>query len=274
MPKRKRDALSHGAALLSMRGIRLSSLCFLMHLLQDKISTIPVLENRDLQDAIKPRGVRFYSLNFNNTLRWLPGRAGEGETTLYFVQYKVYGQSKWQNKEECWGIQSHFCDLTEETSDAYEAYYSRVQAASTDVRSDWSLSCRFTPWRETMIGPPTIKVVHSNKFVILKLQAPRSAYKRKRGSMIPMTNYYDLLYQVFIINNLLDGLSHRHTCMTSCFSSLCLKQHSVLVYEGKDKVIKIEDLRPGISYCIVARTSVLVLGRSSAYSNRQCTVLL
>lgn len=58
-----------------------------------------------------------------------------------------------------------------------------------------------------MIGPPTIKVLHSNKFIILKLQAPRSAYKRKRGSMIPMTNYYDLLYQVFIINNLLDEVS-------------------------------------------------------------------
>lgn len=39
MPKRKRDALSHGAALVSMRGIGLSSLCFLMHLLQDKISS-------------------------------------------------------------------------------------------------------------------------------------------------------------------------------------------------------------------------------------------
>ncbi|XP_010705554.1 interleukin-22 receptor subunit alpha-2 isoform X2 [Meleagris gallopavo] len=179
-------------------------------------AAILVLENRDLRDAIKPQGVRFYSLNFNNTLRWLPGRAGEGETTLYFVQYKVYGQSKWQNKEECWGIQSHFCDLTEETSDAYEAYYGRVQAASTDIRSDWSLSCRFTPWRETMIGPPTIKVVHSNKFVVLKLRAPRSAYKRKRGSMIPMTNYYDLLYQVFIINNLLDEVprrkAHKDTC--------------------------------------------------------------
>lgn len=256
MPKRKRDALSHGAALVSMRGIGLSSLCFLMHLLQDKISTILVLENQDLRDAIKPREVRFYSLNFNNTLRWQPGRAGEGETTLYFVQYKVYGQSKWHNKEECWGIQSLFCDLTEETSDAYEPYYGRVQAASDGVHSNWSLSSRFTPWRETMIGPPTIKVLHSNKFIILKLQAPRSAYKRKRGSMIPMTNYYDLLYQVFIINNLLD------------------EQHRVLVYEGKDKVIKIEDLRSGVSYCIVARTSVLVLGRSSAYSSRQCTVLL
>lgn len=55
-----------------------------------------------------------------------------------------------------------------------------------------------------MIGPPTVTVVHSNKSIIVKLQAPRSPYKRKRGSKIPMTNFYDLLYQVFIINNLLD----------------------------------------------------------------------
>jgi len=58
-----------------------------------------------------------------------------------------------------------------------------------------------------MIGPPTVTVVHSNKSIILKLQAPRSPYKRKTGSKIPMTNYYDLLYQVFIINNLLDEVS-------------------------------------------------------------------
>lgn len=71
-----------------------------------------------------------------------------------------------------------------------------------------------------------------------------------------MTNYYDLLYQVFIINNLLD------------------EQHRVLVYEGKDKVVKIEDLRHGVSYCIVAKMYVPTLDRSSAYSSRQCTMLL
>jgi len=45
------------------------------------------------------------------------------------------------------------------------------------------------------------------------------------------------------------------------------------VYEGKDKVIKIEDLRPGVSYCVMAKTYVPMLDRSSAYSSRQCTVL-
>ncbi|XP_010184761.1 PREDICTED: interleukin-22 receptor subunit alpha-2, partial [Mesitornis unicolor] len=139
---------SHGAALLSMRGITLSSLCLLMHLIQDEITTILVVENQDLQDLIKPQKVEFRSLNFKSTLHWQPGRARETRDTVYFVQYKTYGQSTWQNKDDCWGIQSHICDLTNETSDIREPYYGRVKAASADVYSDWTLSCRFTPWRE------------------------------------------------------------------------------------------------------------------------------
>ncbi|XP_069708045.1 interleukin-22 receptor subunit alpha-2 isoform X2 [Phaenicophaeus curvirostris] len=245
---------SHGAALLSMRGIKLSSLCLLIHLLQDEIAIL-VLENQDLQDLIKPQNVEFHSLNLNSTLHWQPGRAGEARETFYFVQYKVYGQSKWQNKDECWGIQNHVCDLTNETSDIQEPYYGRVKAASAHIYSNWSLSCRFTPWRETKIGPPTVTVVHSTKSLTVKLQAPLSPYKRRRGSKIPMTNYYDLIYQIFIINNLLE------------------EQHRVLVYEGKDKIIKIEDLRPGISYCVEAKTYMPALDRSSVYSSRQCTML-
>ncbi|XP_030303552.1 interleukin-22 receptor subunit alpha-2 isoform X3 [Calypte anna] len=225
---------NHGAALLSMRGISLASLCLLMHLFQDKITMILVLENQDLRDSIKPQKVEFRSFNFNTSLHWQPGRAREPRDIIYFVQYKVYGQSTWHNKDDCWGIQNHCCDLTNETSDIREPYYGRVKAVSDGIYSDWSLSCRFTPWQESMIGPPTITVVHSNKFILLKLQAPRSPYRRKRGSKIPMTNYYDLLYHVFITNNLLD------------------KHDKVLMYEGKEKIIKIEDLRPGASYCIMA----------------------
>lgn len=60
-----------------------------------------------------------------------------------------YGQSTWQNKDECWGISSRICDLTHETSDIQEPYYSRVRAAWAGVYSNWSLSRRFTPWRES-----------------------------------------------------------------------------------------------------------------------------
>uniref|UniRef100_A0A8C3RI13 Interleukin-22 receptor subunit alpha-2 n=1 Tax=Chelydra serpentina TaxID=8475 RepID=A0A8C3RI13_CHESE len=224
--------------------------------------------NQELQELIKPQKVEFHSLNFNNTLHWQPGRAATGDI-IYFVQYKVscplayqvghptwYGQSLWKNKEECWGIREVFCDLTHETSDIREPYYGRVKSVSAGVHSDWNTSSRFTPWRETKIGPPSVNVTPRNKSIKLKLQAPNSPYTRRRGSKISMTNYYDLVYRVFLINNMLE------------------EKNKKLVYEGTDKVVKIEDLKPEVSYCVVVATYLPVLDRSSGYSSKTCTVPL
>ncbi|XP_067398626.1 interleukin-22 receptor subunit alpha-2 isoform X2 [Emydura macquarii macquarii] len=213
-----------------------------------------VTGNQELQGLIKPQKVEFHSLNFNNTLHWQPGCAATGDI-IYFVQYKVYGQSTWRNKEECWGIHAVFCDLTHETSDIREPYYGRVKSVSAGVHSDWNTSCRFTPWREK-IGPPSVNVTPRKKSIKLKLQAPNSPYERRRGRKIPMTNYYDLFYRVFLISNTLD------------------EKHKILVHEGTDRVVKIEDLKPEVSYCIVVETYVPVLDRSSVYSSKKCTVPL
>uniref|UniRef100_A0A7M4DZP3 Interleukin 22 receptor subunit alpha 2 n=1 Tax=Crocodylus porosus TaxID=8502 RepID=A0A7M4DZP3_CROPO len=240
-----------------------------------------ILENQELQQRIRPQRVEFYSINFNNTLHWQPGRVGKGEDITYFVQYKVfepdkgnysvppavnqhphccskgiYGQSSWKNKEECWQIHKSLCDLTYETSDVREPYYSRVKSVSAGVHSNWTVSCRFTPWRETIIGPPSVTVTPRNGSIMLKLKAPSSPYKRKKGSKISMAQFYHLLYQVFLINNLPN------------------EKHKMLVYEGTDKVFKIENLKPGVSYCIVAKIFVAVLDRSSAYSSKECAVPL
>ncbi|XP_050805849.1 interleukin-22 receptor subunit alpha-2 [Gopherus flavomarginatus] len=241
----------HAAALLTML-IKHYPLYSLIHLLWTGVT---VSGTRELQELIKPQKVEFHSLNFNNTLHWQPGRAATDEI-IYFVQYKVYGQSLWKNKEECWGIREDFCDLTHQTSDIREPYYGRVKSVSAGVHSDWNTSSRFTPWRETKIGPPSVNVTPRNKSIQLKLQAPNSPYTRRRGSKIPMTNYYDLLYRVFLINNMLN------------------EKNKILAYEGTDKVVKIEDLKPEVSYCIVVTTYLPVLDRSSVYSSKKCTVPL
>ncbi|KYO19071.1 interleukin-22 receptor subunit alpha-2 isoform A [Alligator mississippiensis] len=231
-------------------------LCLIKCLLWSGVSAALILENQELQQRIRPQRVEFYSINFNNTLHWQPGRVGKGEDITYFVQYKVYGQSSWKNKEECWQIHEGLCDLTYETSDVREPYYSRVKSVSAGVHSNWTISCRFTPWRETIIGPPSVTVTPRNRSITLKLKAPSSPYKRKKGSKISMAYFYHLLYQVFLINNLPN------------------EKHKMLVYEGTDKVFKIENLKPGVSYCIVAKIFVAVLDRSSAYSRKECTVPL
>ncbi|MBZ3884898.1 Interleukin-22 receptor subunit alpha-2 [Sciurus carolinensis] len=85
-------------------------------------------------DSLKPQRVQFRSRNFHNILHWQPGRTLTGNSSTYFVQYKMYGQRQWQNKEDCWGIQELFCDLTNETSDLQEPYYGREQQVYEGAR--------------------------------------------------------------------------------------------------------------------------------------------
>ncbi|PNJ78740.1 interleukin-22 receptor subunit alpha-2 isoform X3 [Pongo pygmaeus] len=103
-------------------------------------------------ESLKPQRVQFQSRNFHNILQWQPGRALTGNSSVYFVQYKIYGQRQWKNKEDCWGTQELFCDLTSETSDIQEPYYGRVRAASAGSYSEWSMTPRFTPWWERAKG--------------------------------------------------------------------------------------------------------------------------
>ena len=60
-----------------------------------------------------------------------------------------YGERQWKNKENCWGIQEFFCDLTNETSDIWEPYYGRVRTTLAGIHSGWTMTQRFTPWWES-----------------------------------------------------------------------------------------------------------------------------
>ncbi|XP_028904023.1 interleukin-22 receptor subunit alpha-2 isoform X2 [Ornithorhynchus anatinus] len=155
------------------------------------------VESQTISEFIQPHDVEFQSFNFNNTLHWKIKQTHTSHRAVYFVQYKMYGQN-WKNKEECWGIQEDFCDLTNETSAVRDPYYGRVKAALAGVSSGWSISSRFNPWWDTKVGPPShIRVSRSNGLISVTFQAPNSPYKSKNGSNIPMSNYHSLSFQVY-----------------------------------------------------------------------------
>nr|XP_033793468.1 interleukin-22 receptor subunit alpha-2-like [Geotrypetes seraphini] len=215
--------------------------------------THKISNNLELQDSIKPEKVEFSSVNFNSVLQWQPGRH-ISSSTVYFVQYKMYGEKEWIKKMECWGIDEFFCDLTQETSDVREPYYGRVKAVSSGIHSDWNTSWRFIPWWETKIGPPLLKMNPCNRSIEVEIKAPSSPYKGKNGRKISMKKYYDLSYRVFITHNSMCG-THK-------------------LYEGKNRIIKIENLTPGTKCCFIAETYLPVLDRSSEHSSELCTVPL
>ncbi|XP_074904823.1 interleukin-22 receptor subunit alpha-1 [Buteo buteo] len=113
--------------------------------------------------------VAFSSTNFENILTW-ETEADIPPGTLFDVEYKQYGEEFWLNKSECRSITQPFCNLTRETENFSELYYGRVRATGQNYcSSDWVLSERFEPRKETIIGAPEVEYipyVRSIKFLI------------------------------------------------------------------------------------------------------------
>ncbi|XP_036759588.2 interleukin-22 receptor subunit alpha-2 isoform X1 [Manis pentadactyla] len=208
------------------------------------------VETHPAYESLKPQRVYFQSRNFHNILHWQPGRACAGNNNIYFVQYKMYGQRQWKNKEDCWGIQEFFCDLTNETSDIWEPYYGRVRTTSAGIHSGWTMTRRFTPWWETKIDPPLMNITQVNGSSLVILHAPNLPYRDQKGKTEPMENYYVLVYRVFVINNSL--------------------QTEQKVYEGIQRVVEIEALVRHKGSCVVADIYQPMLDRRSQRSEERC----
>ncbi|KAH0515018.1 Interleukin-22 receptor subunit alpha-2 [Microtus ochrogaster] len=208
------------------------------------------LETQPTHGSLKPRNVQFQSRNFHNILRWQPGSFLTGNGSVYFVQYKMYGQRQWKNKTDCWGTTALFCDLTNETLDLYEPYYGRVMTARAGSYSAWSMTPRFTPWWETKLDPPAVTTVPVNGSLLVLLRAPELPYRNRKGNNTSMENYYNLVYRVFLIDNLVE------------------KEQKA--YEGTQRTVQIEGLTPRSGYCIVAEIYRPMLGRKSPRSGRRC----
>nr|XP_006014110.2 PREDICTED: interleukin-22 receptor subunit alpha-2-like [Latimeria chalumnae] len=166
-------------------------------------STQNIKDASELHELIKPQQVKFHSENLKNVLHWQPG-SYKDNNTVYFVQYKMYGDKHWFHKQKCWGISSTFCDLTSETCDYSEPYFARVSAARISVQSDWVRTQTFTPRTETNIGPPSALVIPKKKSIKVRLTAPYSPLKGRNGQLISMEAFYKLQYRVYIIKNSLD----------------------------------------------------------------------
>nr|XP_035953752.1 interleukin-22 receptor subunit alpha-2 isoform X1 [Halichoerus grypus] len=212
-----------------------------------------ILETQSAHECLKPQRVHFQSRNFHNILRWQPGRACTSTSSIYFVQYKTYGQRQWKNKEDCWGILEFFCDLTNETSDIQEPYYGRVRTTSAGIHSGWTMTQRFTPWWETKIDPPVMNITQVNGSLLVILHAPNLPYRDQKGKNVSIENYYELVYRVFIIKNSLE------------------KEQKV--YEGASRVVEIGALAPHSGYCVVAEMYQPMLDRRSQRSEERCVEL-
>ncbi|KAM9268197.1 interleukin-22 receptor subunit alpha-1 [Morus bassanus] len=132
----------------------------------------------------------FSSTNFENILTW-ETEADIPPGTVFDVQYKQYGDKSWLNKRECQSITQPFCNLTRETENFMEHYYARVRATGQNCcSSDWVLSERFEPRKETIVGAPEVEYIPYVRSIKFLIRAPYTPLRDEDDRQLTIEDIY------------------------------------------------------------------------------------
>ncbi|XP_039595609.1 interleukin-22 receptor subunit alpha-1-like [Polypterus senegalus] len=154
------------------------------------LAGIIVVHGDDLPKNI----VAFTSVNLENILNW---KISEDPGYNYTVQYKKYGNKKWEEKPECYQIKEHSCNLTMETQDYNEDYCAQVIMVSDTVTQIMQTG-RFNSKRETNFGPPDVTVIPTERSIKFSVQLPWIPYTEQTLDGI----YEDITYYVKFSNHM------------------------------------------------------------------------
>ncbi|XP_072355766.1 uncharacterized protein [Scyliorhinus torazame] len=193
-----------------------------------------------------PSNVHFWSIDLQNIVHWELARE-KGCRILSAVQYKVYGEKDWRNKEECQNITITECDLSNETADIEEYYYARVRAVSGTGFSDWNKSGRFNPKVETRISSPKVRVETGVGSISIILTAPNKWKNNKAISLAEV--FQELKYNLSVINR---------------------KTKNTLIFLEGSRLKKVDALEHDTTYCVTAQSVEYSFYRISQPSEIVC----
>ncbi|XP_038655374.1 interleukin-20 receptor subunit alpha-like [Scyliorhinus canicula] len=186
-----------------------------------------------------PSNVHFWSIDLQNIVHWELAREDECRI-LSAVQYKVYGEKDWRNKEECQNITITQCDLSNETADYEEHYYARVRAVSGTGFSDWNKSGRFNPKMETIISSPKVTVQTGVGSISITLTPPNKWKNNKAISLAEVIQ--ELKYNLSVINR---------------------KTKTTLIFLEGSRFKKVDALEHDTTYCVTAQYSLYRISQPS-----------
>ncbi|XP_053185068.1 interferon alpha/beta receptor 2-like [Scomber japonicus] len=187
-----------------------------------------------------PSNVSIYSFNMEHTLSFLPGP----ETppgTHFTVQILRFRKSTWRPVTGCSElVVGQTCNLTRVFKDQFGTYQARVQAFTPNQNqtSEWTLSKRFQPQTDTVMGPPDVSVSGCGNCLLLYVTVPKT---------LGLEQYEQLqsLYRELHIH------VHRTRDGVQFKMKLQYKEENMISY-----------LQPGVEYCVTVTVTVLFNSKS------------
>ncbi|KAK5921339.1 hypothetical protein CgunFtcFv8_025054 [Champsocephalus gunnari] len=164
-----------------------------------------------------PSKVSISSLNMEHTLSFLPG-PGTPPDARFTVQVLRLRKSQWRLLAACAQLTAgQKCNLTRAFKDRYEQYQARVQAFTLSQTSNWTVSEKFLPLTDTVLGPPDVSLSGCGDCLLLRLR-------------VPIAMEISPTYRVHV-QRTRDGVQFN--------LSLPYKEETVITY-----------LQPGVEYCV------------------------
>nr|XP_023673003.1 interleukin-10 receptor subunit beta-like isoform X1 [Paramormyrops kingsleyae] len=167
-----------------------------------------------------PVNLSIHSVNFEHLLRWEPGPGTPLDAT-----YRISFNS---NKGYLPPTSNTEMNLTDYLEDVYLQYEIMVQALHNGMVSPWS-SKTFTPWTDTVLGPPELSVVGCGNCLQLAIKFPR----RKEKSLTEKI-YNALEFTIFLNKS---------------------EQQTILDRTSQWNYT-LGDLQPGAEYCVQVHPSL------------------
>ncbi|KAK7902051.1 hypothetical protein WMY93_018820 [Mugilogobius chulae] len=186
---------------------------------------------------LPPVRLRFDSVDYKTTAVWNP--PSNSSSLKYYLW-----RASLADVHHCQGIEKPRCDLSEVTSDITEWYYARVQATSSDDKSPWTISRRFSPRWDSKISPPLLRLNTTEKGIVVRVKPPRSQVRK---------NHRDLFYKIYVMR---ENGEEEELKMDCCFHKLSVKH-----------------VKSKAKYCFQAQTILPLQARNSRRSETKCIAL-
>ncbi|XP_037345404.1 interferon alpha/beta receptor 2-like isoform X3 [Pungitius pungitius] len=125
-----------------------------------------------------PSNVSISSFNLEHKLCFLPGLETPSDIR-FTVQILRLRRRMWRPVTACSELRAgQTCDLTHVFKDPSDPYRARVQAFTFTQTSNWTVSERFTPLSDTVLGPPDVSLSGCGNCLLLHITLPTKAVKQ------------------------------------------------------------------------------------------------
>uniref|UniRef100_A0A8C4NGI9 Tissue factor n=2 Tax=Eptatretus burgeri TaxID=7764 RepID=A0A8C4NGI9_EPTBU len=137
----------------------------------------------------------FFSINLKTLVKWTP----VNDSAVYTTEIKGNKWLSWKENAACMDSRAHECDVTSLCTDVNLQYTARVRVKKKNkIYSSWEYTTmEFIPYKDTILGAPTLKLEEVNSTLWVHVKAPQTQQELPNKQLASLSDLLpDITYEI------------------------------------------------------------------------------